>query len=1670
MYQSLKRFVGASALVMLLAANSQNAFAQATYYTNSDNENNAGTHVADNDMDVTLFNTNGVHPVEFNIDVISLPQSSAVLSVRAYDVDEEQGEIDLAYLNGHLLGKLTGANNVWSVTAFNIDPAWLVAGQNLVRINIDTGGVAVWSSTIDWGQLLTDGGGATDGDTRSVQITSTSIAAGNVTINTSTSVHSITGGNYRLQISLIDPSSNAVTVLTQDFAVAAGADVTRTASPTYPLSSVSGTYTIQAQLFWLDPAQSNFPVQQDIATAQFTHTVGVGASNFNNDSDGDGLLDSQEATLGTNPNDADSDGDGQSDGAEVGPNVNSPVDTDGDGVINALESSIVDTDGDGVMNQLDPANTNPCIPNASSSACLAADSDGDGLTNAQEDALGTSRSNADTDGDGANDGAEVGGNVNVPLDTDGDGTIDALESSIVDTDGDGVMNQTDSANANPCVPNANSTPCLAVDTDGDGLTNGQENTLGTNRNNADTDGDGVNDATEVGGNVNVPLDTDGDGAINALESLLVDTDADGVSNQLDPANTNPCIPNASSAACLAADSDGDGLTNGQEDTLGTNRNNVDSDGDGTNDAIEVGGNVNAPLDSDGDGNPDVLESSIADADGDGVSNQTDSANSNPCVPNANSAACLAADSDGDGLTNAQEDALGTNRNNVDTDGDGVGDATEVGGNVNAPLDTDGDGSINALESLLVDTDSDGVSNQLDQANTNPCIPNANSIGCLLTDSDGDGLTNGQEDTLGTSRNNADTDGDGAADGAEVGGNVNAPLDSDGDGNPDVLESSTADADSDGVANQADSANSNACVPNANSAACLAADSDGDGLTNAQEDALGTNRSNPDTDGDGANDGAEVGGNVNAPLDSDGDGTPNVLESSTADADGDGVANQTDSANNNPCVPNANSTPCLATDSDGDGLTNAQEDALGTSRNNPDSDGDGISDGAEAGSNPSNPTDTDGDGIPDVFEAGDSDGDGIANASDTDSDNDGIPDAVEAGSDPLHPRDTDGGNSPDYLDRDSDGDGLPDALEAGVNPRSPRDTDADGVADYRDLDSDGDTLPDSLEGNADGSDADSDGIDDAFDVDSLGGGDINHDGVADSATLHDTDGDGAADHQDVDTDNDGILDSFEGTPTALTDTDGDGIPDVRDLDSDDDGLADVVEAGLIDANADSLMDAGQTRTSNPRNTDGDAAPDFRDLDSNADGTFDIVAAGRTAFDANNNGRVDAGADSDEDGIRNSVDSAALVFGTYADGDADGVPNALDLDLDNDGIPNAADGADDTDGDGMPNLADLDSDGDGITDLVEAGGTDANGDGQADSFVDVNGNGLSDQFETALGGHALPLPDTDADGTDNHRDLDSDGDGFGDVIESGGADANGDGRQDGSDADHDGLADSADGTLPGGHVLVRPDTDHDGMPDSLDVDSDNDGVSDTREGRGDSDGDGIPDSLDAPGSLQTAVRGAGAFDPLTLLAFMGLIAWVTLRRTGRRAAARVLPIAVAAVVFAQSGTANAADVLRKGWYLGFDTGMSRLEPRNRDGGYKVDDGQSFGYRITAGYAWSQNWSAEAFFADGGKAGISSDNPAVGHLGDIDYKVFGLGLEWMPFDRGINEKWFPLVKFGASHIQNTSSSSQIVYEKLNDVGVYFGGGAGLRFGASWIAQAEVVSYDADELFFTVGIRKHF
>jgi len=71
------------------------------------------------------------------------------------------------------------------------------------------------------------------------------------------------------------------------------------------------------------------------------------------------------------------------------------------------------------------------------------DTDGDGLINKIEAALGTDPVNPDTDGDGKPDAVEVGLDLTNPIDTDGDGKIDAIESFYADRDGDCIPDERD---------------------------------------------------------------------------------------------------------------------------------------------------------------------------------------------------------------------------------------------------------------------------------------------------------------------------------------------------------------------------------------------------------------------------------------------------------------------------------------------------------------------------------------------------------------------------------------------------------------------------------------------------------------------------------------------------------------------------------------------------------------------------------------------------------------------------------------------------------------------------------------------------------------------------------------------------------------------------------------------------------------------------------------------------------------------------------------------------------------------------------------------------------------------------------------------------------------------------------------------------------------------------
>jgi hypothetical protein len=365
------------------------------------------------------------------------------------------------------------------------------------------------------------------------------------------------------------------------------------------------------------------------------------------------------------------------------------------------------------------------------------------------------------------------------------------------------------------------------------------------------------------------------------------------------------------------------------------------------------------------------------------------------------------------------------------------------------------------------------------------------------------------------------------------------------------------------------------------------------------------------------------------------------------------------------------------------------------------------------------------------------------------------------------------------------------------------------------------------------------------------------------------------------------------PCTGIDTDNDGIPNHLDLDSDNDGILDNIEAqstitqsltyeffnGAPSGNTvDNIPTTNPTATGTVSNFDVDALwtsitpGDGETFSVRWKGTITIATAGTYTFftesDDGSSLSISGTEVVNNDFLQAATERSGtrvLAVGTYSievlyfeltgqeimsvSYSGPGITKtALPFSILSSGV------LCDTDQDGVPNHLDLDSDNDGIFDIIEAGGTDSNNDGVVDTTTDTDGDGWANTFDSNNGGTALIDPDTDGDGLENRIDIDSDGDGVVDLIESQattgsplvpiGIDTDGDGLDDAFDADN------------GGTSIVPVNSDGLDNPDYIDTDSDNDGlldiieawdsdgnfIADTAPAGLDSDGDGLDDNFD------------------------------------------------------------------------------------------------------------------------------------------------------------------------------------------------------------------------------------
>ncbi|MCB2218993.1 MAG: hypothetical protein KQI35_01270 [Bacteroidetes bacterium] len=286
------------------------------------------------------------------------------------------------------------------------------------------------------------------------------------------------------------------------------------------------------------------------------------------DLDADGIIDAGE----TDPLDADTDDDGLSDGEE---DINGSGSMDANNETNAL---VADTDGDGLMDGLELGRTSGIssgvsiggVPYAGSSGFIG-DQDSSTTTDPRlmdSDQDGFFDMDEDINGNGALDPGETNP---IDLDTDDDGIRDENEALYSlypynsDSDGDGLQDGTELGKYNFISGGFTSMFSIPIrGTNSFFIADGDAGATTTNPNNPDTDNDGLCDGNAtLGGICMSGEDIDQDGVVDSSETDPADndTDNDGSVDGADCAPLNGSVfPGQTEICDNGIDDDCDGLT------------------------------------------------------------------------------------------------------------------------------------------------------------------------------------------------------------------------------------------------------------------------------------------------------------------------------------------------------------------------------------------------------------------------------------------------------------------------------------------------------------------------------------------------------------------------------------------------------------------------------------------------------------------------------------------------------------------------------------------------------------------------------------------------------------------------------------------------------------------------------------------------------------------------------------------------------------------------------------------------------------------------------------------------------------------------------------------------------------------------------------------------------
>lgn len=149
----------------------------------------------------------------------------------------------------------------------------------------------------------------------------------------------------------------------------------------------------------------------------------------------------------------------------------------------------------------------------------------------------------------------------------------------------------------------------------------------------------------------------------------------------------------------------------------------------------------------------------------------------------------------------------------------------------------------------------------------------------------------------------------------------------------------------------------------------------------------------------------------------------------------------------------------------------------------------------------------------------------------------------------------------------------------------------------------------------------------------------------------------------------------------------------------------------------------------------------------------------------------------------------------------------------------------------------------------------------------------------------------------------------------------------------------------------------------------------------------------------------------------------------------------------------------WYIGAGLGISSLNPDDRSSSYKLDDNSGSGYKIFAGYDYSDRLSLEGYYADLGEASMLPD-------GELAYTDMGASaLYYFSRDEDSHQRLGPYVKAGVGFMKN---SSKLKYKRVHSTHLSIGAGMFYRFDNGLVVRGDIDLFDKDSSLASINLIK--